>query len=727
MAESNGVYIPVNMDVSQAERELEKLKKKMASAEMEKMKISVEMATNDETLKELEKRRAELEEIMSTFKLEKQNGQWTPTSDEYSPEEIAAIQQEWGAVNQALAEAQEKSESLKTKWEEVSGSLATDEQIAEAMSEQVAELNSQTEETVEAVEEGEEATSGWSQMFDQIGEASEKFTKRLTKMIKNALFFRVFSRGLMKIKQWLSKAAMTSDEFADSLKELKGSFITLVTPILNWAIPKLATLLQVLNAMVKHIGSLFMGLFGSSWDNASQSAENLSDNMASAANSAGKVKKSLAGIDEINQLDGNSGGGGGGSSASPTFDTQSITDKVLQIEAIVAGATLAIGAILCFSGANIPLGIGLMVLGATTLAAEVKVNWDTMSPKVRKTIATVVGILSGALLAVGGILTMSGANLPLGIGLMIAGAAGLAAQATISWSVVSDQTKRALGKLETTVGSFMLVLGVILLMAGATIGIGIALIIGGLAATVTGVAINWNSTPNKVRAAVTTIMSYIAGAMLVIGLLLLLTGAGVGVGIALILGAVTIGALSIDWDYLMKKLKTAWENIKKWWKNNVAPKFTKEFWQEKFKTIAEGLKAKIKDGVNGAIALMNRFIDWVNKKMKLSWGDFKILGQTIIPSGSFTLLTLPHIPYLAQGAVVPPNNPFLAMLGDNKQETEVVSPLSTMKEALIEALNESGIGNQNIALFVDGRELFDIVVNRNNSEVMRTGKTRLAT
>lgn len=48
------------------------------------------------------------------------------------------------------------------------------------------------------------------------------------------------------------------------------------------------------------------------------------------------------------------------------------------------------------------------------------------------------------------------------------------------------------------------------------------------------------------------------------------------------------------------------------------------------------------------------------------------------------------IPGFATGGVVPPNNPFLAVLGDNKQEPEVVAPYSTIKQAAGEALAEQG-------------------------------------
>lgn len=54
-------------------------------------------------------------------------------------------------------------------------------------------------------------------------------------------------------------------------------------------------------------------------------------------------------------------------------------------------------------------------------------------------------------------------------------------------------------------------------------------------------------------------------------------------------------------------------------------------------------------------------------------------------------LDIPRIPYLAQGTVVPANyGEFLAVLGDNKREAEVVSPVSAIKQAMLEAMAENG-------------------------------------
>lgn len=85
-----------------------------------------------------------------------------------------------------------------------------------------------------------------------------------------------------------------------------------------------------------------------------------------------------------------------------------------------------------------------------------------------------------------------------------------------------------------------------------------------------------------------------------------------------------------------------------------------------------------------------------------------------------------RMPRLATGTVVPPRaGEFAAILGDNKRETEVVSPISTMKQALKEALEESGaIGGGrdiHIDLVLNGQRFASAVYKANNQERQRVG------
>ena len=82
-----------------------------------------------------------------------------------------------------------------------------------------------------------------------------------------------------------------------------------------------------------------------------------------------------------------------------------------------------------------------------------------------------------------------------------------------------------------------------------------------------------------------------------------------------------------------------------------------------------------------------------------------------------------NVPQLASGTVVSPNRKFLAMLGDNAYEPEVVSPISTMKRAFSEAINENNIqGNTgNITLQIDGKTFARLINPYMNSEQNRVG------
>ena len=85
-----------------------------------------------------------------------------------------------------------------------------------------------------------------------------------------------------------------------------------------------------------------------------------------------------------------------------------------------------------------------------------------------------------------------------------------------------------------------------------------------------------------------------------------------------------------------------------------------------------------------------------------------------------------RMPRLATGTVVPPRaGEFAAILGDNNRETEIVSPLSTMKQAFKEAIAETGMNGGgrdiNIELIVDGQRFARAVYKANNQEKQRVG------
>ena len=146
----------------------------------------------------------------------------------------------------------------------------------------------------------------------------------------------------------------------------------------------------------------------------------------------------------------------------------------------------------------------------------------------------------------------------------------------------------------------------------------------------------------------------------------------------------------------------------------------KQAW-EGVKDVLKGILNVIIDIVEGSI---NRIIGALNA-ISFDIPDIvpgiggKHIGFNITPVS---------LPRLATGTVVPrQSREFAAILGDNNRETEVVSPLSTMKQAMVEALQESGYYRQgesgDIVINIDGWEVFRVVKKQNDSYIQRTGRS----
>ena len=142
--------------------------------------------------------------------------------------------------------------------------------------------------------------------------------------------------------------------------------------------------------------------------------------------------------------------------------------------------------------------------------------------------------------------------------------------------------------------------------------------------------------------------------------------------------------------------------------NKVMGFFTEKKWKDAGKNLYNGLAENINKAITGLENLVNSAIEFFNNIIK---GYNSIANEVpyLSPIDYIDKINLSayKIPRLATGTVVPANyGEFAAVLGDNKRETEVVSPLSTMKQALIEALAESG---QNITIKFEESSIGDLV------------------
>lgn len=97
-----------------------------------------------------------------------------------------------------------------------------------------------------------------------------------------------------------------------------------------------------------------------------------------------------------------------------------------------------------------------------------------------------------------------------------------------------------------------------------------------------------------------------------------------------------------------------------------------------------GMLSGIVDGLNGAIDVLNKLSIDVPDWVPVVGGNH--LGFNV------SHITAPQIPYLAQGAVIPANREFLAVLGDQSHGTNVEAPLDTIKQAVAEVMEDLQAG-----------------------------------
>lgn len=138
-------------------------------------------------------------------------------------------------------------------------------------------------------------------------------------------------------------------------------------------------------------------------------------------------------------------------------------------------------------------------------------------------------------------------------------------------------------------------------------------------------------------------------------------------------GAALQSAWSSAWTALGNTVKKIWDGIVGTIKTAVNSVIS----------LVNGMISAVVGGVNAVIGVLNGFSFDVPEFAQGALGTAKI-GFNIDP------ITAPQIPYLAQGAVIPANHEFLAVLGDQTNGTNVEAPLETIQEALAEVLAAQG-------------------------------------
>lgn len=366
-------------------------------------------------------------------------------------------------------------------------------------------------------------------------------------------------------------------QLTQAARAVGNIFIPALNAILPYAIAVVQVIREIANALANLAGFKLTEVDYLGVNSAAVGAGSLADNLDDAAGAAKKLKQYTAGFDELNVFAPNTGSGSGAGAGGaggfdfdlPTYDflgdavqtrigeiKKMIEDTLAEITTIVSGFILAVGAILVVTGVNIPLGVGLMAAGAVGLAATVGLNWTAMSSELASTLALITGVVGGFLLALGAIMAFSGANLPLGIALMALGGASLVTAAVTNWHNSDRHLTDALTTLTGVLAGASLAVGAMLAFTGVATGLGIALMAIGAVTLVSAAALNWNSIPDALASPLSRVGLLVSGATLALGAILAFSGC-MPLGIALMaIGATSlVSVMALNWNGLSDEIQ----------------------------------------------------------------------------------------------------------------------------------------------------------------------------
>lgn len=555
----------------------------------------------------------------------------------------------------------------------------------------------------------------------------DKFVKRIGGLAKRVFIFTVITRALRKLKELLTSMTSSDKQIQTSLANIKGNLLTAFQPIYEFALPAIKALLHALEQASAFLASFTAALFGKSVSQMQKNAKAL-NKQATATSKVGKAaekaSRSLASFDELNQLSDNSSSSSGGTDASsvPAFNTN-LDDLDGNMAKIAAYGSMLLGVALLMVGiatVNIPA----IILGIALIAAGIKVGQNTgafssMPTWVNQIITWGLMILGAALLIVG-LVKFSPKLILAGIALYMTG---------VKYGEASGAFEAMPGWLKQIITWGGMALGTALLVVGIVMG-NIYLTLAGIMLLVTGMTVGDKS--GAFEAMPPWLAQIVTWGSIALGTALLIAGIAT-TNIPLIAAGAALFSVGIATGINSGAFSAAWNAIKSF--GSQIAHGAADLWNKITSGASrmwDSIKNSGRDRLNGIISLVERCINTVvNKANRISWNIPDWVPGIGGKKFGFNLPTV-SIPRLATGTVVPRNyGEYTAILGDNKREPEVVSPLSTMKQAVREVMNElSGDNSRPISISIyttlDGKVVGQSVIEYHNGVVRRTGKTPLA-
>ena len=711
MANADGsVIFSCDLDSTKAQKKLSKLRDEISelNSKLEKetgnkMNLEKQLDAASQAAKATEERvkalRKEVERLNDREWIQKQGF----TQSEYQAQVLdrrAAAEAELKQQEELLHTQTKEVKTLSAAYEETTANI-------DSMTVKLDKAKVAAGELIANTEQERREREAENSALAKAGQYAARFRDQVKSLARSMLVFSVITAALMALRKQIKAAIATSAEASDAFARLKGALLTLAAPLMDVLIPALTWLMNLLAAIVSEIVTIISILSGKSKKSMEASGKNLYKE-AAAIDATGKAAKeatdALAAFDEINKLSTTTsvGGGGGASAIAPDFDfdegpMMEKLDKVFQkindiFKTIRAGLEIVVD--------------------------DLKWSFDKKAiPKSKATWLTVLTALLGATLgaAFGGI---TGGVIGLSLGVLLG--LYLVGLDPETWKTEMDAEDAWIVVITALLGALLgsVFLGITGGVAGFSLGAILGLYLTGFAE-----GDEEHGGKSQILSELIVVLCALLGA--VIGSIVTPgIGTVVGMGLGLILG-LSIYSVRKDPKKGTQRLVSIGRSVLLGLLAGV---------------LGVGLAALgiVSAGtafiISAAIGLaLKFFVDSVDdSKVRKATSGFtgtRVSTKTPARSRRVAAQSLDgnapvynDIPQLAHGAVIPPNRKFLAVLGDQKNGTNIETPLATMVDAFKQAMAESGGGTTTVVLQLDGKEIARSTVKNINNMTRAAGK-----
>lgn len=443
-------------------------------------------------------------------------------------------------------------------------------------------------------------------LYRAIRSAIKAITEAFTEGLKNAYLYSKQTEGFERLANALDKLKSVTAQMVNQLGAFWGEFRQFIQPAVEWLIEKVRQLTEFLT-------ELFAGLNG---DTQYQYAVLQSLEWEKATDNVKEYKHQLLGLDELNNLTAKKDSGKDENDPTKMYELkpvresfqqigsawQSIKDTIQKAYEEIGGLAYlpvgmaALGAILLFTGHPL-LGIGLILKGVQWTVEELKMSNEDLKKKIEgyfEEYKDLFDTLSAAAVAIGTLLLFVPGKRALGLGLILGG--------VMLKNLVHDNVRFSWGGMLETIkkkfegyqdlfhaaGIASVAIGTMLLFVPGFRGLGLGLIMAGISLDALSENIpnfSWGGLLKTIKEKFEDYKAaFVAGsaALVALGAILLFVPGMRGIGLKLIkmgMPGLFVGAMTIDWDSVLKDLKKKWQEITDWFDDNVIIPIKDKFYE----------------------------------------------------------------------------------------------------------------------------------------------------